>query len=156
MPRGPSARTGTLWRKRLERFSRSGLSVAQFCSREGVSTSSLYNWRRKLELRTARRRKSQSRPAAPGAEPRDGSFQPVTVLPATPSVVPTAPAVVSAACHVSIQLPCGTRIDVRAENLDAVRAVVAEVARVDRRPEVKLSALPGRPYPKEAGGVASC
>ncbi len=144
MPRGPSARTGRLWRKRLERFSRSGLSVAQFCSREGVSTSSLYNWRGKLAQ------------VAPAVEPRNGSFQPVTVVPTAPSVAPTASAVVSAACQVSIQLPCGTRIDVRAENLDAVRAVVAEVARVDRSPEVKLGALPGPPYPKEVGGVASC
>jgi len=107
MPRGPSARTGTLWRKRWERFSRSGLSVGQFCSREGVSTSSLYNWRRKL---------AQVVPAFPEVEPRDGSFQPVTVVPSPPGV--------------AIQLPGGARIEIDPGQLDTIRTVVAEVVRV--------------------------
>ena len=36
------------WRDRLRRFTRSKLSVAEFCRREGVSVPSFYHWRKKL------------------------------------------------------------------------------------------------------------
>ncbi len=37
------------WRALLSRFSASGLSVAAFCDREGVSTASFYRWRGLIE-----------------------------------------------------------------------------------------------------------
>ena len=37
-----------LWRKRLKRFSASGLSVREFCKREGVTESAFYAWRRTI------------------------------------------------------------------------------------------------------------
>ena len=117
------------WRKRLGRFSRSGLTVAQFCSGERVSVASFYYWRRKLG-QAARRGGMPARP---------GVFRPVAVVPAPPAMVSAAPAVASAASvgdpgapAVSIQLPCGTLIEVHAEHLDAVRAVVGEVAHAGR------------------------
>jgi hypothetical protein len=36
------------WRLRLRRQAASGLSVAAFCAREGVSSASFYAWRRRL------------------------------------------------------------------------------------------------------------
>lgn len=36
------------WQDRLDRFDRSGLTVSQFCQREGCSPASFYQWRRKL------------------------------------------------------------------------------------------------------------
>lgn len=36
------------WTARLERLNASGLSVARFCEREGVSAVSVYLWRKKL------------------------------------------------------------------------------------------------------------
>jgi hypothetical protein len=36
------------WRRRLRRQVTSGLSIPEFCSREGVSTASFYAWRRRL------------------------------------------------------------------------------------------------------------
>ncbi len=36
------------WRERLERLNASNLSVSRFCEQEGVSTASIYWWRRKL------------------------------------------------------------------------------------------------------------
>jgi len=36
------------WRDVIERQGRSGWSVVDFCRREGVSTASFYNWRRRL------------------------------------------------------------------------------------------------------------
>ena len=48
MPRIANAATHRLWHQRLERFARSGLSIAAFCRREGVSQPSFYSWRRRL------------------------------------------------------------------------------------------------------------
>lgn len=95
------------WRERFQRFSSSGLGVARFCAREGVSVASFYHRRKRLGQR-ARRQRATARP---------GSFRPVAVVPAAPGV--------------SIQLPCGTRIEVDADHLEAVRAVIAEVARAE-------------------------
>lgn len=108
MPPPSDPRKLAVWRERFERFSSSGLTVARFCARERVSVASFYHWRKKL--------------GAPARPPRSGGrarlFQPVTVVPT--------------AGDVSIQLPGGTQIEVRAEHLAAVQAVIAEVARVDR------------------------
>ena len=37
-----------LWHRRLARHSTGGLSVAEFCSREGITVPSFYYWRRRL------------------------------------------------------------------------------------------------------------
>lgn len=37
------------WQQRLGRFTTSGLTVARFCSRERVSVSTFWYWRRKCE-----------------------------------------------------------------------------------------------------------
>jgi hypothetical protein len=36
------------WRQRLQRRASSGLTVAAFCAREGVSTASFHAWKRRL------------------------------------------------------------------------------------------------------------
>jgi transposase len=36
------------WQQRLERFCRSGLTVPDFCDREGISAASFYEWKRRL------------------------------------------------------------------------------------------------------------
>ena len=41
------------WRRRIEQWQASGLSVRDFCARHGLSTASFYNWRRVLERRVA-------------------------------------------------------------------------------------------------------
>ncbi len=46
--RRPDATRQALWQQRLNRFERSGLSVSEFCDREGVSSPSFYAWRRRL------------------------------------------------------------------------------------------------------------
>jgi hypothetical protein len=97
-----------MWRERFKRFSSSGIPVGPFCSRERVSVASFYHWRKKLGPKGLRRRMTD----------RHGVFQQVTVAPAA-----------SAIC---IQLPCGTRIEVGTEDLDALRTVVAEVVQADR------------------------
>lgn len=37
------------WRLVLESHQQSGLNVSQFCRREGISTSSFYNWQKRLK-----------------------------------------------------------------------------------------------------------
>jgi hypothetical protein len=67
MPATPSSRPGRrpdparrdLWRQRLARFERSGLSVPDFCAAEGLSAPSFYAWRRRL-------RQGPDRPTAEG------------------------------------------------------------------------------------------
>jgi transposase len=48
--RQPDPATRHAWQQRLDRFRRSGLTVAAFCDREGVSAASFYAWRRRLGL----------------------------------------------------------------------------------------------------------
>ncbi len=95
-----------VWRERFERLSRSGLTVARFCTRERVSVASFYHWRKKLGQAALRRR----------VPARRGIFRQVAVVPVPPSVVPAVPGVAPApaAARVSIQLHCGTRIEVHA------------------------------------------
>ncbi len=107
MPRRSDPRKLTVWRERLQRFSNSGLSADRFCAEEGVSCSSFYKWRKKLE--------QESPLGGSGAESRQAGFREVTVIPSAPGV--------------SIHLPCGTRIEVGSEHLETVRAVIGEVAR---------------------------
>jgi hypothetical protein len=57
------------WGAVLERFKQSGLSVAQFCEREGLGTASFYRWCSILEPKTASRRTSRPREAVKPGEP---------------------------------------------------------------------------------------
>ena len=45
---GTARRSRAQWQALLARSARSGLSVAEFCRREGVSTASFYTWRKRL------------------------------------------------------------------------------------------------------------
>ena len=136
MSRSPDPKKPAVWRGRFDRFSTSGLSVARFCVRERVSVASFYHWRKKLGAQAARK------PPRPWSSMRGAAFQPVTVVPGARGVF--------------IELPGGTRIEVRAEDLAAVRAVVAEVARSDRSPEGESSASRRVPGTEERSGAASC
>jgi hypothetical protein len=64
-----------VWIERLARFVQTGQSVAQFCAEEGISTASLYQWRRKLQ-------------SDPVETPAVARFVPVT-LPISPKAAPT-------------------------------------------------------------------
>ena len=96
------------WRRRVRRFECSGLTVVRFCGDEGVSTASFYRWRKRLAERRPGTRNGGVAPAA---------FRPVRVT--------------TAEAPISIQLPGGVRVEVPAENLDAVRAVLGELLRHD-------------------------
>jgi hypothetical protein len=114
--------------------------------------------------RTDRRPRLRTGPAE-----RRGRFQQVAVIPGTSPVPATAPVTGLPAGMVCIQLPCGTRIEVSAEDLDALRAVVAEVMRADcglegvmptfGRQVVRAGrawAVPGRAGSGRGVGAVSC
>jgi hypothetical protein len=124
------------WRGRLQRFARSGLAVARFCAKERVSVASFYYWRKKLGPQGRPQRRPQPVPEC------NDAFQQVTVVPA--------------AVGVSIRLPGGAQIEVGAERLDTVRAVIAEVARADRDAESEPGLRSRSQAPAQKCGVASC
>jgi len=145
MSRSSDPTKPAVWRERLERFSSCGLAVARFCAREGVSAALFYYWRKKLGAngqrgprpllgpRGRRLRMTDGRPRhRSGPTGGCGVFQPVAVVSAARGFVPVASGLVPAARAVCIQMPCGTRIEVGADDLDALRTVVAEVVRADR------------------------
>lgn len=74
-----------MWRERLARFGRSGLTVAEFCGREGVSTAAFYAWRRRLEPVSPQSR--STRVDVPGTP----LFVPLSVRPSAPGVRITLP-----------------------------------------------------------------
>ena len=53
MGRVADPKLAAVWRKRVERQAGSGLSVVEYCSREGISTASFYTWKRRLRSRRA-------------------------------------------------------------------------------------------------------
>ena len=131
---GSSDRTKfVVWRERLERFPRSGLTVVGFCVREGVSAASFYYWRKKMRLEGRQRRVTDGHPLEPpGPIGGRGHFRRVAVVPAVSGMAGSVPAV-------CIQLPGGTRMEVGAADLDSLRAVVAEVMRADRGREAGVA-----------------
>ena len=48
MGRQSNPRKAAAWERRIARFSDSGLTVARFCVREGVSIATFHYWQRKL------------------------------------------------------------------------------------------------------------
>ena len=59
MGRAADVSVAAEWRKRVDRWRRSGLSVAEFCRQEQISQPSFFHWRKRLAgqgVITARRR----------------------------------------------------------------------------------------------------
>ena len=113
MARSLDSPKAVAWQGRFRRFGRSGLTVILFCAEEGVSTASFYRWRKRLADR---------QPAAPTNGVECGTaFRPMRITPSGGPIV--------------IPLPGGVRLEVPAENLDAVRAVLGKLLQHDATPE---------------------
>jgi hypothetical protein len=126
MPRSIDSEKLGLWRERFDRFSHDQMAVGPFCARERVSVASFYYWRRKVgQVGSARNgrgtkaRKSDRMGPDRSRTDRRSVFHPATVVPAGSAELTT-----EAAPAVRIELPCGTRIELGAEDLEVVRAVV--------------------------------
>jgi hypothetical protein len=102
-----------LWRRRWERYRRSGQTVAEFCVREGVSVASFYYWRQRLADAAAREALQEATP-----EPEDRAAPAFQAVRLTAGPAP-----------LSIHLADGVRIELPGENLAAIRLVVRELVR---------------------------
>ncbi|QDT00872.1 IS66 family insertion sequence element accessory protein TnpA [Adhaeretor mobilis] len=97
------------WRKTLQRFSTSGLSVREFCRREQVTESAFYAWRRTV------------------AE-RDGTRKPTSkTLAFVPAVIsdepgPESPFVIKQAGDLELRLPPATTAERIAELVHTPRS----------------------------------
>jgi transposase len=99
-PRRDPEATRRQWAERVERFRRSGQTVAQFCAAEGVSEPSFYVWKRTLA--------AESGPPLPTP-----AIVPIRL---TPSPVPTAVIELSMPGGAIVRFPA----DIRADLLVAV------------------------------------
>ena len=84
MGRVASPKLPSLWRDRVERQRRSGLSILEFCRREGFSAGSFYAWKRRLQASRStvesKSKKQGRQRASHGQSPRSGFVQfPLTV-----------------------------------------------------------------------------
>ena len=107
MGRVADPKLAVLWRERVGRQPSSGLSVLEYCRREGISTASFYVWKRRLRISRAtvgkRAGKRVRRQVSPG-QPLAGGFVQV-------------PLAVNSA--IEVRFADGTRVRVPAEHLSA-------------------------------------
>ena len=83
MGRVANSELASLWRNRVERQGRSGLSIVEYCRREGFSASNFHGWKRRLHAsrsRVARKSKKRGQQRTSPSSPRGGFVQvPLTV-----------------------------------------------------------------------------
>ena len=107
MVREVSSRPESEWRGRLAKFRRSGLTVAEFCQREGVSSPSFYQWRSRLE----RQEQKPNRRSSHGARKagKRGPFVAISV---------------SSAAIAEIEFRNGVRVRIPVADAEALRIVL--------------------------------
>lgn len=97
------------WRDVVRRQAASGMSIRQFCAKEGVSQPSFYAWRRRLRDRVGAGKKPRRRRTESGSN-SDRPFIPVTLLE-------------SCALEIIHPLGCGVRV-VGAVDIDGLKQVL--------------------------------
>jgi hypothetical protein len=111
MSRGSSRIKVQQWAERLERFARSGLTVAQFCQDESVSVPSFYQWKKKLADQA-------SQPSSP-AKSSPSAFRAVDLIPPSQSAT-------------TVRLANGIEIELGGD-LRVVQAVVKQLLELPAR-----------------------
>jgi hypothetical protein len=92
-----------LWKSRLEQFTKSQLTIHQFCSSVNCSVSTYYHWKRKLEAPSTLAGRSNS--------PVERGFIPVTIRHEEARVV-------------NVELPGGTKLHLPADAMEALRLII--------------------------------
>ena len=106
MVRSASATRRLQWQKRLGRFTRSKLTVAEFCRREEVSEAAFYQWRRRLA----------ETPAAEDANVKQS---------ARPTFIPVQ---VASGAIVQVVFPNGSRLALPAHDHELVKLAIGAIA----------------------------
>jgi hypothetical protein len=97
------------WRSRLARFHREHLTVAEFCRREGISTPSFYQWKKRLKEEPQRSRAARRSGKGSAAASKSNRFVAVNV---------------SSAAVAEVEFPNGVRVRVPAANAEALRMAI--------------------------------
>jgi hypothetical protein len=117
MGRRRNAALYAVWRRRWERFRNSGLTVAEFCRREGVSQPAFYQWRKRLAPEAAG--PGPANTAVPaggtGTRPNPAPFVEVGWLPVA---------------AVEIALPNGVRVRVPVDRAEVLVTTLRTVGRL--------------------------
>lgn len=121
----------SLWRRRMAKFGRSGLTVVAFCEAEGVSQPTFYLWKRKLAG------ESVSGTPASKAKGSSGEGSRPTFLPVRIEV--SEAAATARTATVEVELPNGARVRVPAGELRALDAVVVAAGRLTRPSEAEVA-----------------
>jgi transposase-like protein len=110
LARTPDLQLHALWRQRLRRQVDSGLTIAQFCAQESLSTATFHSWKRRLRLSELA-----------GTPPAPPAFLPVTVRLAelTPAEAPP----------IVADLPNGIRLRIPTADARLACRLVRAVAR---------------------------
>lgn len=119
------------WRQRIERHQQSGLTVAAFCVREGVTQGTFFTWKRKLRgkhhskaNRPARRQPAPAvRPVAPDSSKATFVQLPISSTQASP--------------WIELVLAEGTIIRVPQQNLAALQVVLRAIGGSSRWPAIE-------------------
>ena len=106
MGRSASAARRSLWQGRLGWFTRSPMTVAEFCRHEEVSMAYFYQWRRKLDAPATAEKMAVERYAR-------STFIPVHV---------------TAGSNVRVVFPNGTRLTLPAHDHELVKLSIAAIA----------------------------
>ena len=109
-----------VWRRRMQRFSRSRLTVAEFCDREDVSVAAFYQWRRKLvalgqSSAATARAQSQGGLPAPVVSGLPNGFVPVRVWPSS---------------AIEVRLPNGVVLTLPAGDPEVLRQALLVVSQI--------------------------
>jgi len=121
MARVSDPRLASAWRRRIVAQGRSGLSIVEFCRREGVSPASFHGWKRRLRATT------NAKGAAPRAKrtkavarqiPAEGSFWQVPLA--------------MTAC-LELRLPDGTVVRLPPDNLAALATALSTLRAPSRQ-----------------------
>jgi hypothetical protein len=108
MGRVANPELASLWRERLERQRRSGLSILEYCRREGCSAGNFHAWKRRLRASPATVERKPKARASRDQAPRGGFVQFPLVVEST----------------IEVRFGDGTLLRLPAENLAALAVTV--------------------------------
>jgi hypothetical protein len=145
MSRVPDSALRLQWQRRLRKFQAFHGSVQQFCHDEGVSVSSFYQWRTKLDV-VHHSAKNKSRTAASHSKAAGGTdkaphFIPLQLVQETTCRTPGTTA--------AVVLAGGTRIELPSDDSPVIHAIIRSVMLED----AKLRNEHASPTADDAGGV---
>lgn len=131
MSRSPDPALRAAWQRRLQALEAYPGTVRQFCDEQGVSVSAVYQWRGKL----AEHRPADKRSAKIAAHDPPPRFVPLTLV-SDQQADARRPLI-------SIQLAGGAHVEIDAEDLQLVQAVLESVLKHDASLIDRRAAQPG-------------